>query len=143
VYVAVKRKLSVGDRWPSATEQGRRLQGLPEEDMPIPADGSPVEIVLNPSACRSDERRTDLETVSGGGGAPWSVGGEPVFTAPPNRDQGAPQAGGLPTSQDGALRRATGRRFHQEVTVGQITSSSSPNLVNDKMHARSIGPYRW
>ncbi len=124
VYVAVKRKLSVGDKMAGRHgNKGVVSKVLPEEDMPYLPDGTPVEIVLNPLGVPSRMNVGQiLETHLG-----WAA-----------RALGL----SLPTSGKTILHDGrTGRRFHQEVTVGQIYILKLAHLVDDKMHARSIGPY--
>ena len=147
VYVAVKRKLSVGDKMAGRHgNKGVVSRVLPEEDMPYLPDGTPVEIVLNPLGVPSRMNVGQiLETHLGLGRAgARPVGGEPgVRRGHRGRDQGAPAARpSLPTSGKTVLYDGrTGKPFHQEVTVGHIYMLKLAHLVDDKMHARSIGPY--
>jgi DNA-directed RNA polymerase subunit beta len=118
---------------------------MPEEDMPFLPDGTPVEIVLNPLGVPSRMNVGQiLETHLG-----WAARALGVFMASPVFD-GATEGeikehltqAGLPTSGKTVLHDGrTGRPFHQEVTVGQIYILKLAHLVDDKMHARSIGPY--
>src|SRR5216110_2910974 len=123
VYVAVKRKLSVGDKMAGRHgNKGVVSKVLPEEDMPYLPDGTSAEIVLNPLGL-------------------WVA--SPVFDGATEEEikEHLRQAG-LPTSGKTVLYDGrTGKRFHQEVTVGQIYILKLAHLVDDKMHARSIGPY--
>jgi DNA-directed RNA polymerase subunit beta len=146
VYVAVKRKLSVGDKMAGRHgNKGVVSKIMPEEDMPFLPDGTPVEIVLNPLGVPSRMNVGQiLETHLG-----WAARALGVFMASPVFD-GATEGeikehltqAGLPTSGKTRLYDGrTGRPFHQEVTVGQIYILKLAHLVDDKMHARSIGPY--
>ena len=146
VYVAVKRKLSVGDKMAGRHgNKGVVAKVLPEEDMPFLADGTPVEIVLNPLGVPSRMNVGQiLETHLG-----WAARALGLWVASPVFD-GATEAeikehldeAGLPRSGKAILYDGrSGKRFHQEVTVGQIYMLKLAHLVDDKMHARSIGPY--
>jgi DNA-directed RNA polymerase subunit beta len=146
VYVAVKRKLSVGDKMAGRHgNKGVVSRVLPEEDMPYLPDGTPVEIVLNPLGVPSRMNVGQiLETHLG-----WAAKALGVWVASPVFD-GATEGeirehlkqAGLPQSGKTRLYDGrTGKPFHQEVTVGQIYILKLAHLVDDKMHARSIGPY--
>jgi DNA-directed RNA polymerase subunit beta len=146
VYVAVKRKLSVGDKMAGRHgNKGVVAKVLPEEDMPFLADGTPVEIVLNPLGVPSRMNVGQiLETHLG-----WAARALGMWVASPVFD-GATEVeikehlteARLPRSGKAVLHDGrTGKRFHQEVTVGQIYMLKLAHLVDDKMHARSIGPY--
>ncbi|MBI5788434.1 MAG: DNA-directed RNA polymerase subunit beta [Candidatus Schekmanbacteria bacterium] len=146
VYVAMKRKLSVGDKMAGRHgNKGVLAKILPEEDMPFLADGSPIEIVLNPLGVPSRMNVGQiLETHLG-----WAANAlgmhvaVPVFDAPTeNQIKEELKAANLP--EDGkmdAFDGRTGERFHQRVTVGYIYILKLAHLVDDKIHARSIGPY--
>jgi DNA-directed RNA polymerase subunit beta len=146
VYVAVKRKLSVGDKMAGRHgNKGVVSKILPEEDMPHLPDGTPVEIVLNPLGVPSRMNVGQiLETHLGWAGRTlglWMA--SPVFDGATEeeikehlKEAKLPQSGKT-VLYDGR----TGKRFHQEVTVGQIYIMKLAHLVDDKMHARSIGPY--
>jgi DNA-directed RNA polymerase subunit beta len=146
VYVAVKRKLSVGDKMAGRHgNKGVVSKVLPEEDMPYLPDGSPVEIVLNPLGVPSRMNVGQiLETHLG-----WAARALGLWVASPVFDGATEEEikehlkqAGLPTSGKTVLYDGrNGRRFHQEVTVGQIYILKLAHLVDDKMHARSIGPY--
>jgi DNA-directed RNA polymerase subunit beta len=146
VYVAVKRKLSVGDKMAGRHgNKGVVSKVLPEEDMPYLPDGTPVEIVLNPLGVPSRMNVGQiLETHLG-----WAARALGMWVASPVFDGATEQEikehlkqANLPTSGKTILYDGrTGRRFHQEVTVGQIYILKLAHLVDDKMHARSIGPY--
>jgi DNA-directed RNA polymerase subunit beta len=146
VYVAVKRKLSVGDKMAGRHgNKGVVSKVLPEEDMPYLPDGTPVEIVLNPLGVPSRMNVGQiLETHLG-----WAARALGVWMASPVFD-GATEGeikehlkqANLPTSGKTVLYDGrSGKKFHQEVTVGQIYILKLAHLVDDKMHARSIGPY--
>ncbi|HYE91644.1 MAG TPA: DNA-directed RNA polymerase subunit beta, partial [Terriglobales bacterium] len=146
VYVAVKRKLSVGDKMAGRHgNKGVVSKVLPEEDMPFLPDGTPVEIVLNPLGVPSRMNVGQiLETHLG-----WAARALGLWMASPVFDGATEQEikaylteAGMPTSGKTILHDGrTGKRFHQEVTVGQIYILKLAHLVDDKMHARSIGPY--
>jgi DNA-directed RNA polymerase subunit beta len=146
VYVAVKRKLSVGDKMAGRHgNKGVVSRILPEEDMPYLPDGSPVEIVLNPLGVPSRMNVGQiLETHLG-----WAAKALGLWVASPVFDGATEEEitallteGGLPTSGKTQLYDGrTGKPFHQQVTVGQIYMLKLAHLVDDKMHARSIGPY--
>src|SRR5499425_3156714 len=146
VYVAVKRKLSVGDKMAGRHgNKGVVSRVLPEEDMPYLPDGTPVEIVLNPLGVPSRMNVGQiLETHLG-----WAAKALGLWMASPVFD-GATEheikehltQAGLPSSGKTMLYDGrTGKPFHQAVTVGQIYILKLAHLVDDKMHARSIGPY--
>jgi DNA-directed RNA polymerase subunit beta len=146
VYVAVKRKLSVGDKMAGRHgNKGVVSKILPEEDMPYLPDGTPVEIVLNPLGVPSRMNVGQiLETHLG-----WAARALGLWVASPVFDGATEEEikahlaeAGLPQSGKTVLYDGrTGKRFHQEVTVGQIYIMKLAHLVDDKMHARSIGPY--
>jgi DNA-directed RNA polymerase subunit beta len=146
VYVAVKRKLSVGDKMAGRHgNKGVVSRVLPEEDMPYLPDGTPVEMVLNPLGVPSRMNVGQiLETHLG-----WAARALGLWIASPVFD-GATEGeikdllreAKLPSSGKTLLYDGrSGRPFHQEVTVGQIYMLKLAHLVDDKMHARSIGPY--
>ncbi|MBI3635929.1 MAG: DNA-directed RNA polymerase subunit beta [Candidatus Rokubacteria bacterium] len=146
VYVAVKRKLSVGDKMAGRHgNKGVVSKIMPEEDMPFLPDGTPVEIVLNPLGVPSRMNVGQiLETHLG-----WAARALGLWMASPVFD-GATEVeikeyltqAHLPTSGKTMLYDGrSGKKFHQEVTVGQIYILKLAHLVDDKMHARSIGPY--
>jgi DNA-directed RNA polymerase subunit beta len=146
VYVAVKRKLSVGDKMAGRHgNKGVVSKILPEEDMPFLPDGTPVEIVLNPLGVPSRMNVGQiLETHLG-----WAARALGIWVASPVFDGATEQEikehlkqAGMPSSGKTRLYDGrTGKPFHQEVTVGQIYILKLAHLVDDKMHARSIGPY--
>jgi len=146
VYVAVKRKLSVGDKMAGRHgNKGVVSRILPEEDMPSLPDGTPVEIVLNPLGVPSRMNVGQiLETHLG-----WAARALGLWISSPVFDGATEEEikehlrqAKLPTSGKTMLYDGrTGKPFHQEVTVGQIYILKLAHLVDDKMHARSIGPY--
>jgi len=146
VYVAVKRRLSVGDKMAGRHgNKGVVSKVLPEEDMPFLPDGTPVEIVLNPLGVPSRMNVGQiLETHLG-----WAARALGLWMASPVFDGATEEEikahlkqAGMPTSGKTILYDGrSGKRFHQEVTVGQIYILKLAHLVDDKMHARSIGPY--
>ena len=146
VYVAMKRKLSVGDKMAGRHgNKGVIARILPEEDMPHLPDGTPVEIVLNPLGVPSRMNVGQiLETHLG-----WAAHALGLFFASPVFDGAREQEikqwlekAGLPESGKTVLFDGmTGEPFEQEVTVGYIYMLKLSHLVDDKLHARSIGPY--
>ncbi|MBI2116552.1 MAG: DNA-directed RNA polymerase subunit beta [candidate division NC10 bacterium] len=146
VFVAMKRKLSVGDK--IAGRHGNKgviAKTLPEEDMPYLPDGSPVEVVLNPLGVPSRMNVGQiLETHLGW--AAQALGmrvASPVFDGATEKDiKALLKRGTLPPSGKTILYDGrSGKPFHQEVTVGYIYLMKLAHLVDDKIHARSIGPY--
>ena len=146
VYVAMKRKLSVGDKMAGRHgNKGVIARILPEEDMPHLPDGTPVEIVLNPLGVPSRMNVGQiLETHLG-----WAAHALGLYFATPVFD-GATEPeikswldqAGLPKSGKTKLYDGmTGMEFEQDVTVGFIYMLKLSHLVDDKIHARSIGPY--
>ena len=146
VYVAMKRKLQVGDKMAGRHgNKGVLSRILPEEDMPYTPDGTPVEIVLNPLGVPSRMNVGQiLETHLGWAGKALGLKfATAVFDgAHENELKGFLNDAGLPTSGKSRLFDGmTGEPFEQEVTVGQIYMLKLSHLVDDKIHARSIGPY--
>src|SRR5687767_2293036 len=146
VYVAMKRKLSVGDKMAGRHgNKGVISRILPEEDMPYLPDGTPVEIVLNPLGVPSRMNVGQiLETHLGW--AARSLGlhfSTPVFDGATEGEIKAQlKAAGLPDDGKTALYDGmTGEKFEQQVCVGFIYMLKLSHLVDDKIHARSIGPY--
>jgi DNA-directed RNA polymerase subunit beta len=146
VYIAMKRKLSVGDKMAGRHgNKGVIARILPEEDMPFLPDGTPVEIVLNPLGVPSRMNVGQiLETHLGWAARVLNMQFAcPVFEGPGEtlikkylRDAGLPESGKT-TLYDGL----NGEAFENEVTVGYIYMLKLSHLVDDKIHARSIGPY--
>ncbi|MDX2182307.1 MAG: DNA-directed RNA polymerase subunit beta [Bryobacteraceae bacterium] len=146
VYIAMKRKLSVGDKMAGRHgNKGVIARIVPEEDMPHLPDGTPVEIVLNPLGVPSRMNVGQiLETHLGWAGAKLGVKyATPVFDgATESNIKGELTKAGLPTSGKVELMDGmTGMPFEQPVTVGIIYMLKLSHLVDDKIHARSIGPY--
>jgi DNA-directed RNA polymerase subunit beta len=146
VYIAMKRKLSVGDKMAGRHgNKGVIARIVPEEDMPYLPDGTPVEIVLNPLGVPSRMNVGQiLETHLGWAAQKLGLHfATPVFDGAAESDIKAQLTkAGLPTSgkidlYDGV----TGVQFEQPVTVGYIYMLKLSHLVDDKIHARSIGPY--
>jgi len=146
VFVAMKRKLSVGDKMAGRHgNKGVIARILPEEDMPHLPDGTPVEIVLNPLGVPSRMNVGQiLETHLG-----WAAQALGLYFASPVFDGARErkikdwlEQAGLPKSGKTTLYDGmTGEAFEQEVTVGYIYMLKLSHLVDDKIHARSIGPY--
>src|SRR5438128_7924458 len=145
-YVAMKRKLSVGDKMAGRHgNKGVIARILPEEDMPHLPDGTPVEIVLNPLGVPSRMNVGQiLETHLG-----WAAHALGLYFATPVFD-GATELeiknwldrAGLPKGGKTRLFDGmTGEAFEQDVTVGYIYMLKLSHLVDDKIHARPIGPY--
>jgi DNA-directed RNA polymerase subunit beta len=146
VYVAMKRKLSVGDKMAGRHgNKGVIARVLPEEDMPHLPDGTPVEIVLNPLGVPSRMNVGQiLETHLGW--AAHALGmhfATPVFDGATEEEiKGWLEKAGLPSGGKSRLVDGmTGEEFEQDVTVGYIYMLKLSHLVDDKIHARSIGPY--
>lgn len=146
VYVAKKRKLKVGDKMAGRHgNKGIVARIVREEDMPFLADGTPVDIVLNPLGVPSRMNLGQIyETVLGWAGKKLGLNfATPIFDGAPN-DQinsylekaGLPENGRVYLHDGG-----TGERFDQPATVGYIYMLKLHHMVDDKMHARSIGPY--
>jgi DNA-directed RNA polymerase subunit beta len=145
-YIAMKRKLSVGDKMAGRHgNKGVISRIVPEEDMPYLPDGQPVEIILNPLGVPSRMNVGQiLETHLGWAAARLGVHfATPVFDGATERDIKAQLTSAeLPTSGKINLHDGvTGQPFEQPVTVGYIYMLKLSHLVDDKIHARSIGPY--
>ena len=146
VFVAMKRKLQVGDKMAGRHgNKGVISRVLPEEDMPYLPDGTPVEIVLNPLGVPSRMNVGQiLETHLGWAGKALGVKfATPVFDGANETDiKKFLEEAGLPTSGKSELFDGmSGMPFEQDVTVGYIYMLKLSHLVDDKIHARSIGPY--
>ena len=157
VFVAMKRKLSVGDKMAGRHgNKGVIARILPEEDMPYLPDGSPVDIVLNPLGVPSRMNVGQiLETHLG-----WAARvlglhfATPVFDGASEKEikeyiakanekfdeLGIPPSVGI-SGKTRLFDGLTGEQFEQKVTVGYIYMLKLSHLVDDKIHARSIGPY--
>ncbi len=146
VYLAKKRKLKVGDKLAGRHgNKGIVSRIVRDEDMPFLADGTPVDIILNPLGVPSRMNLGQIfETVLGWAGEKLGVKfATPIFDgASQDEIEGYIQQAGLPTLGQAYLYDGeTGDRFHQLATVGVIYMLKLSHMVDDKMHARSIGPY--
>jgi DNA-directed RNA polymerase subunit beta len=158
VFVAMKRKLSVGDKMAGRHgNKGVIARILPEEDMPYLPDGTPVEIVLNPLGVPSRMNVGQiLETHLG-----WAANAMGLHVATPvfdgvsedeikqllekanamEQDQNPLRPNLLESGKSTLIDGMNGEPFEQKVTVGYIYMLKLSHLVDDKIHARSIGPY--
>ncbi|MBI5025406.1 MAG: DNA-directed RNA polymerase subunit beta [Nitrospirae bacterium] len=146
VYIAIKRKIQVGDKMAGRHgNKGVVSMILPEEDMPYLPDGTPVDIVLNPLGVPSRMNVGQiLEAHLGWAAKALGIhAATPVFEGAKEeeikkllKEAKLPQSGQI-TLYDGK----TGEPFQRPVTVGCIYMMKLHHLVDDKMHARSIGPY--
>jgi len=146
VYIARKRKLQVGDKMSGRHgNKGVVAKIVPVEDMPYLPDGTPVDIVLNPLGVPSRMNMGQvLETNLG-----WAAKilgctyATPVFNGATEEEvkQEMKKAGLSPDGKIELYDGRTGEKFDQRVTVGCIYMMKLSHLVEDKMHARSIGPY--
>lgn len=146
VYIAKKRKLKVGDKLAGRHgNKGIVSRIVRMEDMPFTEDGEPVDIVLNPLGVPSRMNLGQiLETVLGWAGKKLGVRyATPIFDGA-SRDEIEHyiNEASLPSLGQTWLHDGeTGDRFHQQATVGVIYMLKLSHMVDDKMHARSIGPY--
>jgi DNA-directed RNA polymerase subunit beta len=146
VYVAMKRKLQVGDKMAGRHgNKGVVARVLPIEDMPYLPDGTPIEIVLNPLGVPSRMNVGQILEIHLGWAAHalgLHVSG-PVFDGATEREiKELLTEAGLPTSGQITLHDGrTGEAFKRQVTVGYMYMMKLHHLVDDKIHARSIGPY--
>lgn len=146
VYVAKKRKLQVGDKMAGRHgNKGVVAKIVREEDMPFMEDGTPVDIVLNPLGVPSRMNIGQIyETVLGWAGLKLDRKyATPIFDGASEEEvQNELKEAGLPNFGRTYLYDGlSGERFDQPVTVGVIYMLKLGHLVDDKMHARSIGPY--
>jgi DNA-directed RNA polymerase subunit beta len=146
VYVAKKRKLKVGDKMAGRHgNKGIVARIVREEDMPFLEDGTPVDIVLNPLGVPSRMNLGQIyETVLGWAGKKMGKNfATPIFDgASVDQINGYLKDAGLPENGSTYLYDGgTGERFDQPATVGYIYMLKLHHMVDDKMHARSIGPY--
>ncbi len=146
VYVAKKRKLSVGDKMAGRHgNKGVVAKIVPSEDMPFLPDGTPVDIILNPLGVPSRMNLGQLyETALGWAGKVLGLKfATPIFDGAKVEDvdvwleKAGLEKGSKTTLYDGR----SGEKFHQKVTCGYIYMLKLSHLVDDKIHARSIGPY--
>ncbi len=146
VYIAKKRKISVGDKMAGRHgNKGVIAKIVPVEDMPFDENGTPVEIILNPLGVPSRMNVGQLLEVHLGLAAK-ALGihvSTPVFDgASYEQVVKTLEEAGLPSSGKSVLFDGrTGEKMHQEVTVGYMYMLKLGHLVDDKIHARSIGPY--
>jgi len=146
VYIAKKRKLKVGDKMAGRHgNKGIVARIVRQEDMPFLEDGTPVDIVLNPLGVPSRMNIGQIyETVLGWAGQKLDKKyATPIFDGATidqinqiTEDAGVPQYGHTYLYDGG-----TGMRFDQKATVGVIYMIKLGHMIDDKMHARSIGPY--
>ncbi|NND53035.1 MAG: DNA-directed RNA polymerase subunit beta [Flavobacteriaceae bacterium] len=146
VYIAKKRKLKVGDKMAGRHgNKGIVARIVRQEDMPFLEDGTPVDIVLNPLGVPSRMNIGQIyETVLGWAGQDLGrTFATPIFDGATleqinsfTEEAGIPQFGHTYLYDGG-----TGKRFDQAATVGVIYMLKLGHMVDDKMHARSIGPY--
>ena len=146
VYVAKKRKLKVGDKMAGRHgNKGIVARIVRDEDMPFLEDGTPVDIVLNPLGVPSRMNLGQIyETVLGWAGKELGMKfSTPIFDGATHEEVEEWVAkAGVPTSGRTYLYNGlTGDRFDQPTTVGIIYMLKLGHMVDDKMHARSIGPY--
>ena len=146
VYIAKKRKISVGDKMAGRHgNKGIVSRIVPQEDMPFLSDGTPVDIVLNPLGVPSRMNLGQIfETVLGWAGRELGEKfATPIFDGASLDDLNAwTDRAGLPRYGKTYLYDGgTGERFDQPATVGVIYMLKLGHMVEDKMHARSIGPY--
>jgi len=146
VYVAKKRKLRVGDKMAGRHgNKGIVANIVRQEEMPFLEDGTPVDIVLNPLGVPSRMNLGQIyETVLGWAGEKLGVKfATPIFDgAHPDEIDEYCEKAGVPKSGKVFLRDGgTGDLFDQPATVGIIYMLKLSHMVDDKMHARSIGPY--
>jgi DNA-directed RNA polymerase subunit beta len=146
VYIANKRKLKVGDKLAGRHgNKGIVARIVRAEDMPFLSDGTPVDIVLNPLGVPSRMNLGQIfETVLGWAGEKLGMNfAVPIFDgASPEEVYEEVAKANLPEYGQTYLHDGeSGDRFHQKATVGVIYMLKLSHMVDDKMHARSIGPY--
>ncbi len=146
VYIAKKRKLKVGDKLAGRHgNKGIVSRIVRVEDMPFLDDGTPVDIVLNPLGVPSRMNLGQIfETVLGWAGKKLGIHyATPIFDGATIHDiESQINIAELPQyGQAFLIDGETGDRFHQQATVGVIYMLKLSHMVDDKMHARSIGPY--
>jgi DNA-directed RNA polymerase subunit beta len=146
VYIAKKRKLKVGDKMAGRHgNKGIVARIVRDEDMPFLEDGTPVDIVLNPLGVPSRMNLGQIyETVLGWAGKELGMKfATPIFDGATHEEvEEWIKKAGLPESGRTYLYNGlTGDRFDQQTTVGIIYMLKLGHMVDDKMHARSIGPY--
>ena len=146
VYIAQKRKISVGDKMAGRHgNKGVVSSIMPSEDMPFLPDGTPLDIVLNPLGVPSRMNIGQVLEVHLGYAAKtlgWKVA-TPIFNGANEKDiqELLKQAGLNENGKSWLYDGRTGRRFDNPVTVGYVYFLKLHHLVDDKIHARSTGPY--
>ena len=146
IYIAQKRKISVGDKMAGRHgNKGVISRIMPEEDMPFMPDGTPVDVVLNPLGVPSRMNLGQVLEVHLGAAARmlgWKVA-TPVFDGATEEDIDAMlEMAGLETNGKSILYDGrTGEPFDRPITVGVMYMLKLHHLVDDKIHARSTGPY--
>ncbi len=146
VYIAQKRKISVGDKMAGRHgNKGVVSRILPQEDMPFLPDGTPLDIVLNPLGVPSRMNIGQVLEVHLGYAAKalgWKVA-TPIFNGADERDiaDTLKLAGLREDGKSWLYDGRTGERFDNPVTVGYVYFLKLHHLVDDKIHARSTGPY--
>ena len=146
VYIAQKRKISVGDKMAGRHgNKGVVSRILPQEDMPFLPDGTPLDIVLNPLGVPSRMNIGQVLEVHLGYAAKtlgWKVA-TPIFNGADEKDiaETLKLAGLRPDGKSWLYDGRTGERFDNPVTVGYVYFLKLHHLVDDKIHARSTGPY--
>ncbi|MDD4080726.1 MAG: DNA-directed RNA polymerase subunit beta [Eubacteriales bacterium] len=146
VYIAQKRKISVGDKMAGRHgNKGVVSRIMPEADMPYLPDGTPLDIVLNPMGVPSRMNLGQVLEVHLGLAAKklgWHIA-TPVFDGANEKDieEALVQAGLSPDGKSVLYDGRTGEPFENKVTVGYMYYLKLHHLVDDKMHARSTGPY--
>jgi DNA-directed RNA polymerase subunit beta len=146
VYIAQKRKISVGDKMAGRHgNKGVISRILPEEDMPFLPDGTPLDIVLNPLGVPSRMNIGQLLEVHLGQAAKnlgWKIA-TPVFDGATEADviEAFARAGIDPDGKTILYDGRTGEPFESKITIGIMYYMKLLHLVDDKIHARSIGPY--
>ncbi|MGN1330762.1 MAG: DNA-directed RNA polymerase subunit beta [Clostridia bacterium] len=146
VYIAQKRKISVGDKMAGRHgNKGVISRIMPEEDMPFLPDGTPVDVVLNPLGVPSRMNLGQVLEVHLGAACrllDWKVA-TPVFDGASEEDiEECLKLAGLETNGKTILYDGrTGEPFDQPITVGVMYMLKLHHLVDDKIHARSTGPY--
>jgi len=146
VYIAQHRKITVGDKLSGRHgNKGCISRILPEEDMPFLADGTPVDIMLNPLGVPSRMNLGQIyETVLGWAGRELGLKfATPIFDGASldQINEYTAQAGIPHSGRTYLYDGGTGEKFDQPATVGVIYMLKLGHMIDDKMHARSIGPY--
>ncbi len=145
-YIATKRKISVGDKMAGRHgNKGVISRVLPEEDMPFMPDGTPIDILLNPLGVPSRMNLGQVLEVHLGGAAKalgWKIS-TPVFDGATEKDvrELLAQAGMNEDGKTILYDGRTGDPFDKPITVGVMYMLKLHHLVDDKIHARSTGPY--